>query len=176
MDISKYIKNKDIQVSNDDFDIEKLEKDIRKGYVSNEDVENARQEALKQNTANYTALEEKYNKLEKSYNDIEARNTELTNSTKGLKLEVEIVSQGFKKEDIVEVSKLRNSIYSDEQDDTKAISSIKERYGATFGFNKQVEEPKPIQIPNETNFNGNLTPKQEPNITRKTTVKELVIK
>jgi uncharacterized protein YdcH (DUF465 family) len=97
MDISKYLTNKDIQLSNDDINIEKLEKDIRKGYVSSDEVENARQEALKQNTASYTELEEKYNKLEKSYNDIEARNTELTNSTKGLKLQVEMVSQGFKK-------------------------------------------------------------------------------
>ena len=176
MDISKYITNKDIQLSNDDINIEKLEKDIRKGYVLSEDVETARQEALKENAANYTALEEKYNKLEKSYNDIEARNTKLTNSTKGLKLEVEIVSQGFKKEDIAEVSKLRNSLYAEEEDDNKAVSAIRERYGSTFGFNKQVEEPKKVEIPNETNFNANLTPKVEPNITRKTTVKELVIK
>ena len=64
MDITKYLKNKDIQVSNDDLDIEKLEKDIRKGYVLSEEVENARKEALKENTASYTELEEKYNKLE----------------------------------------------------------------------------------------------------------------
>ena len=32
MDISKYLTNKDIQLSNDDINIEKLEKDIRKGY------------------------------------------------------------------------------------------------------------------------------------------------
>ena len=37
MDITKYLKNKDIQVSTDDFDIEKLEKDIRKGYVSSDE-------------------------------------------------------------------------------------------------------------------------------------------
>ena len=176
MDITKYLTNKDIQLSNDDINIEKLEKDLRKGFVSSEEVETVRQEALKENTANYTALEEKYNKLEKSYNDIEARNTELTNSTRGLKLEVEIVSQGFKKEDIAEVSKLRNSIYADEQDDSKAISTIKERYGATFGFNKEPEVKK-VEIPNETNFNTNVVkPPVEPNITRNTAIKNIVIK
>ena len=68
MDISKYVINKELQLSNDDINVEKLEKDIRKGYVLSEEVENARQEAIKQNTATYTELEEKYNKLEKSYN------------------------------------------------------------------------------------------------------------
>ena len=46
MDISKYLTNKDIQLSNDDINIEKLEKDLRKGYVLSDEVENARQEAL----------------------------------------------------------------------------------------------------------------------------------
>ena len=124
MDISKYLTNKDIQLSNDDINIEKLEKDIRKGYVLSEEVENARQQAIKENTASYTELEEKYNRLEKSYNDIEARNTELTNGTKGLKLQVEMVSQGFKKENLDEISALRNSLFKDEEDDAKAVAMI----------------------------------------------------
>ena len=56
MDISKYLTNKDIQLSNEDINLEKLEKDIRKGYVLSEEVENARKEALKENTASYTEL------------------------------------------------------------------------------------------------------------------------
>ena len=175
MDITKYLKNKDIQLSNEDIDFEKLEKDIRKGYVSSEEVDKARQEALKENTTNYTALEEKYNKLEKSYNDIETRNTELTNSEKGLKQQVEMVSLGFKKEDFEEVSKLRNSVYADEENDTKAFTSIKERYGGTFGFNKP-EEPQKVEVPNETSFNTTLKPKEEIKITRKTSIKDLQIK
>ena len=115
MDITKYLTNKDVQLSNDDINIEKLEKDIRKGYVLSEEVEKARQEAIKENTATYTELEDKYNKLEKSYNDIESRNTELTNNTKNLKLQVEMVSQGFKKENLEEISALRNSLYKNEE-------------------------------------------------------------
>lgn len=175
MDISKYLKNKDIQVSADDFDIEKLEKDIRKGYVSNDEVEKVRQEVIKESTANYTALEDKYNKLEKSYNDIEARNTELTTNEKGLKQKIEMVSLGFKKEDFDEVSKIRNSIYSEEQDDNKAFSSIKERYGATFGFNK-IEEPKKVEVPNETSFNSTTKPSPEIKVTRSTRIKDLISK
>ena len=173
MDITKYLKNKDIQVSADDFDIEKLEKDIRKGYVSSDEVDKARQEVRTEATTNYTALEEKYNKLEKSYNDIEARNTELTNSTKGLKLEVEMVSQGFKKEHLSEISALRNSLFKDEEDDAKAVSMIKEKYKATYF----PETEKPIEIPNETKIdNGGTVKTPEIKITRKTGIKDIVLK
>lgn len=173
MDISKYVINKELQLSNDDINVEKLEKDIRKGYVLSEEVENARQEALKQNTATYTELEDKYNKLEKSYNDIEARNTELTNSTRGLKLQVEMVSQGFKKENLEEISALRNSLFKDETDDAKAISMIKEKYKATYFPESEAK----VNVPNEESFNSSATPeKEEIKITRKTSLRDLIIK
>lgn len=175
MDISKYLTNKDIQLSNDDINIEKLEKDLRKGYVLSDEVENARQEALKESTAAYTELEDKYNKLEKSYNDIEARNTELSSSLNNSKLEVEIISQGFKKEDISEVSKLRNTLYSEEEDNSKAISAIKERYGATF-FPNTNEQPK-VDIPEDkATFNQPTKPKEDIKITRNTKISNLIIK
>ena len=172
MDISKYLTNKDIQLSNDDINIEKLEKDIRKGYVLSEEVENARKETQKENTASYMELEEKYNKLEKSYNDIEARNTELSNNASKMKLQVEMVSQGFKKENLEEISALRNSLFKDEEDDAKAISMIKEKYKATYFPESEV---KPV-IPNEESFNSTSKPKEEIKITRKTSLRDLIIK
>ena len=170
MDIKKYLTNKDIELSNDDINIEKLEKDIRKGYVLSDEVETARAEALKESTANYSELEEKYTKLEKSYNDMEARNAELTNHEKGLKLQVEMISQGFKKEDLDEVAKLRNSLFADETDDTKAVSLIKERYSATYFPKTQID------IPNENNFSKAEVKPKEINITRNTSLRDLVIK
>ena len=172
MDITKYLTNKDIQLSNEDINIEKLEKDIRKGYVSSEEVENARKETQQQNTAAYMELEEKYNKLEKSYNDIEARNTTLTDNESKLRLQVEMVSQGFKKENLEEISALRNSLFKDEEDDAKAVSMIKEKYKATY-FPET--ETKPT-IPNEESFNSTTKPKEEIKITRKTSLKDLIIK
>lgn len=174
MDISKYLKNKEVQVSSDDFDIEKLEKDIRKGYVLSEEVDKARNEITKEFTTKYTTLEEEKNKLEKSYADIEARNTELTTNSRALEQKVEMVSLGFKKEDLDEVSKLRNSVYAEEQDDIKAFTSIKERYGSTFGFNKT--EPQQPSVPNEPQFNANNKPQQEVKVTRNTSIKDLIIK
>ena len=170
MDIKKYLNNKDIELSNEDINFEKLEKDIRKGYVSSEEVETARAEALKESTSHYSELEDKYTKLEKSYNDLEARNTELASRENGLKLQVEMISQGFKKEDLDEVAKLRSSLYADEQDDAKAIGMIKEKYNATYFPKTQVD------IPEENKFNtGEVKPK-EIVVTRKTSVKDLIIK
>ena len=172
MDISKYLTNKDIQLSNEDINFEKLEKDIRKGYVSSEEVENARKEADSQNAARYLELETKYNTLEKSYNDIEARNTQLTNNERGLKLQVEMVSQGFKKEQLEEVAALRNSLFKDEEDDAKAVSSIKEKYKATY-----FPEPEKVpSVPNEPSFNSTTEPKKEIKITRKTSLRDLLKK
>ena len=171
MDITKYLTNKDIQLSNDDINIEKLEKDIRKGYVSSDEVEKARQDALKESTATYTELEDKYNKLEKSYNDIEARNTLLTNQNKEANLKVEMVSQGFKKEVLGEVAQLRNSLFAEEQDDAKAISMIKEKYSATYF---PIETPKQIDIPQETNFVQPVKKSEDINITRKTSMSNLI--
>ena len=176
MDISKYVTNKDVQLSNDDINIEKLEKDIRKGYVLSDEVSKAVEETKKENTAQYVELEEKYNKLEKTYNDIEARNTELTNNERELKLEVEMVSQGFKKEDLDEVIKLRNSIYQDEQDDSKAISQIKERYGATFFPKIETEVEKKIEIPEESKFAQPVKKTVDLDVGRKTNIRDIVIK
>jgi hypothetical protein len=175
MDISKYLTNKDIQLSNEDINFEKLEKDIRKGYVLADEVDNARNEALKESTAKYTELDDKYNKLEKTYTDMESRNTELSNANRDLKLQVEMVSQGFKKENLGEVSTLRNSLFADEQDDAKAISMIKEKYHATY-FPEEIGTKK-VDIPEDkTTFNQPNKQKEDIKITRDTNIKNLIIK
>ena len=169
MDISKYITNKDIQLSNEDINLEKLEKDIRKGYVSSEEVDNARKEALKESTSKYTELEEKYNTLDKSYNDLQAKHVEQTNTIGGLKLQVEMVNQGFGKDKFEEISKLRTTLFADEKDDGKAISMIKEKFGATYF--PQTENK--TDVPSDTQFNNQPQEKPEIKITRKTSVRDL---
>ena len=39
MDIKKYITNKDIEITNDDINIDKLTNDLRKGYVLSSDLD-----------------------------------------------------------------------------------------------------------------------------------------
>lgn len=169
MDISKYLKNKDIQLSNEDLDFEKLEKDIRKGYVLSEEVDKAKQESIKESTSKYAELETKFNALDKSYNDLQAKNVELTNANGGLKLQMEMVSQGFTKDKFEEVSQLRSTLFKDEVDDSKAIGMIKEKFGATY-FPKT--EPK-IEVPSDSNFNTQNKQQQEIKITRKTSIRDL---
>ena len=172
MDITKYLKNKDVELSNEDINLEKLEKDIRKGYVLSEEVENAKKEALKDSTSKYTELETKYNSLDKSYNDLQAKNVEQTNTIGSLKLQVEMMNQGFSKDKFDEVSKLRTSLYAEEQDDAKAISLIKENFQGTY-FPKAEEK---AEVPNETPFTTNATPSEPIKITRKTSIKDLLNK
>lgn len=168
MDINKYLTNKDIQLSNEDINFEKLEKDIRKGYVSSEEIENTRKSVTDELNKNYSQLEEKFNQLQKSYDDIEARNTQLTSNENNLKLEVEMVSQGFKKEQFEEISTLRNSLFKEETDNAKAISMIKEKYHSTYFPETQVE------VPNETSFETSSKPKEEIKVTRKTSIRDLL--
>lgn len=172
MDISKYLTNKDVQLSNDDINIEKLEKDIRKGYVLSEEVDNAKSEALKESTSKYSELETKYTSLDKSYNDLQAKYTEQTNANGSLKLQVEMVSQGFGKDKFDEIAQLRNTLYKDEVDDSKAITMIKEKFGATY-FPQSEQKP---DVPQETNFNSEPPKKQEIKITRKTSLRDLLKK
>lgn len=173
MDISKYLTNKEIQLSNDDINIEKLEKDIRKGYILASEQESAINEALenskKESTSKYAELETKYNELEKSYNALEERNSSITNSNEDLRLQVEMIGQGFSKDKFEEVKQLRNSLYADEKDNAKAIELIKEKFGATY-FPKTSQ----IEIPNEGSLGQASVENHEINITRKTSIKELL--
>ena len=175
MDIKKYLTNKDIELSNDDINIEKLEKDIRKGYVLSEEVDKAKQETQNELSSKYTELESKYNSLDKTYNDLQAKNVEQSKTIGTLKLENEMVLQGFKPEQFEEVSKLRTSLYADEEDNAKAISGIKEKFKDTY-FPTTPEETKKPDIPNES-FNNPSTPQvQELKVTRKTSIKDLIKK
>ena len=173
MDIKKYLNNKDIELSTEDINFEKLEKDIRKGYVLAEEVDKAKEEAPKEGVSKYTELETKYNSLDKSFNDLQAKNVEQSNTINSLKLQNEMVLQGFKPEQFEEVSKLRTTLFAEEEDNSKAISGIKEKFGATY-FPKEQEKINTSDIPNEVGFKQPQTPpKQEIKITRKTSVKDL---
>ena len=38
IDITKYLKNKDVKIKNEDFDFDAMEKDVYKGYVKESDA------------------------------------------------------------------------------------------------------------------------------------------
>lgn len=177
MDIKKYITNKDIEISNDDINIDKLTNDLRKGYVLSSEIDtqvkSALDEANKTSSSNYAKLQSEFDELNKKFEDTEARNVALTNEKKTISLQRDMVSLGFEEKDFDEVSKLRSSLFADEQDDKKALSQIMDKFKGTYG---KVENTTPV-VPNETGFNKseNTTP-TEPKITRKTSIKDMFIK
>lgn len=179
MDISKYLKNKDITLSNDDVDIEKLTKDLRKGYIEESEAKaNAKatyetevKDLRKQLEERASLAESKYTVLENSYNDLNARYTEQGKQLSAEHLRGIALENGFNSADVEEVSKLRTSLYADVQDDTEAIQKIKDRYGKSFFDNSNTKAP------DEKNFgSGNQTKKNDVVITRNTSIQDLIKK
>ena len=87
-------------------------------------------------------------------------------------MQVEMVNQGFGKDKFEEISKLRTTLFAEEQDDAKAIGMIKEKFGATY-FPK--DETK-ADVPSDTQFNNQPQEKPEIKITRKTSLRDLLKK
>jgi hypothetical protein len=174
MDIKKYITNKDIEITNDDINIEKLTNDLRKGYVESSEVDSkvksAVAEANKTSSSALADLQSKFDDISKKYEDVEARNVSLTESNKRVELERDMASYGFKKEQFEEVSKLRNSLFADDDNDT-ALSKIGEKFKGTYF----PETEKKIDVPNEPGFKSNQDNKpKEPVITRNTSIASLL--
>ena len=177
MDIKKYITNKDIEITNDDINIEKLENDLRKGYVLSSEVDSkissAVEEANKTSKANYDKLQSQYDELQTNYTNVEKRNTDLADKNKTLSLENVMTRQGFKEEDFKDISSMRYSMYADEEDDVKAISSIADKFKDTY-FPKVAEEPKKEK--DDLPINNGTTKTEEVKVNRLTSIKDLIIK
>jgi predicted nucleic acid-binding Zn-ribbon protein len=175
MDIKKYIKNKDIEITNDDFNIEKLESDLRKGYVESSEVDervkSAVEEVQKASKTEYETLKRDYDSLQNNYTEIEKRNTDLADKVKTVSLERTMVEYGFNKDQFDEVSKLRSSLYSEEADDDKAISQIKEKYKNTY-----FPTVEPTKQKDDTPINNGVVQPQEIKVSRLTSIKDILKK
>ena len=170
MKIEKYLTNKDITLTNEDIDTAKLIKDLQNGMINESEadkrLEDARKEWEKESTKNYSELEAKYNELEK-------RNADLTSKNSELHLQNVMTREGFKEDQFEEISKLRTSIYAEEDDET-AIKNIKEKFKNTY-----FPEPEKVittQVPNENKINTEQPPKEPIKITRNTSIKDLFLK
>ena len=177
VDIKKYITNKDIELSNDDFNIEKLENDLRKGYVLSSEVDSkvksAVEEAQKTSKTEYDKIIAENTTLQNSIADYEKRNTDLADRNKKLSLENVMTREGFKEEDFNDISSMRYSMFAEEKDDVKAISSIKEKFKDTYFPTPVVEDTKPKD---DMPINNGVSKPVEPKITRNTSIKDLIIK
>ena len=173
LDITKYLKNKDITISNDDLDLEKLSSDLRKGYTKNSDIKEpdysgyVKKEDFDKLQSDYTTMETNYNNQTKVLSDTNEKMARVS-------LENKLVRKGFKEENFDEVVKLRNSLYADEKDDQKAVDSIAERFKNTYFAE---EKPPYTPAPNENGgVNGNNGSKtKDIKITRNTSIKDLIL-
>lgn len=177
MDIKKYITNKDISITNDDINIEKLENDLRKGYVLSSDVEEKVSKAVTEvqttSKSEYDKLKSQYDELQNSVADYEKRNTDLAERNKSLSLQNVMTREGFKEDDFKDISAMRYSLYGDEKDDAKAIASIKEKYKNTYFPTPVVEDTK---NKDDLPINNGVAKPVEPNVNRLTSIKDLVRK
>lgn len=170
MNISKYLTNKDITLTNDDLDIDKLTADLRKGYELSSGVDKRIQEAV--NDANKTSKVE-LTDLQNRYDEIEKRNTDLASKIKTVSLERTMVEHGFTKDQFEEVSKMRTSLFENEADDDKAISQIKEKFKDTY-FPKPVEEKPPVK--DDLPLNDGRKEPEPIKVSRNTNIKDIVKK
>lgn len=179
MDISKYLTNKDVSISNDDIDFEKLTNDLRKGYIEEKQANANLESRLKEVNADYenklkSAREEtttKLTELQNSYDDLNSKYTEQGNKLRESNLRVTISEAGFNSNDFDKVQKLRTTYYNDVENDTEAVQKIKEEFGKVYFGSKQ------NQAPNESKFSSsNGTKEPDVVITRNTSIKDMIRK
>lgn len=177
MDITKYLKNKDVTITNEDFDIDKMEKDIRKGFLSENDLKDKYvaktdydklDSDYKKASTDYTTLESNFNNLNKTLTDT---NEKLSSTS----LEKNMAVMRFNEKDFQDVAKIRSSIYADEKDDKKALGEIATKFKATYFPESNVIVPNE---PGIGSVNGNAGNEQKPsvNVNRNTALSELVVK
>lgn len=174
MDISKYLTNKDVSISNDDIDLDKLTTDLRKGFVEEKTVEARVQEATKDYENKLKVAKEETTtqlaNLQNSYDDLNNKYTEQANKLKSANLRVAISEAGFNSTDSEKVQKLRTTYYGDIESDTEAVQKIKEEFGKVYFEQKQ------NQAPNESGFSSNSTKEPDVVITRNTKISDLMKK
>lgn len=174
LDITKYLKNKDITISNDDLDLDAMEKDLYKGYTKNSDIPKADYSGYVKKE-DFDKLQTDYTQMENNYNTTVKTLSETNDKMARVSLESKLVRKGFKEENFDEVVKLRNSLYADEKDDQKAVDSIAERFKDTY-FKEDKSKVPFTPAPNENGIGGNNNAGKDIKITRNTSISDLFIK
>lgn len=168
MDIKKYLK-KDVELSNDDIDVEKLTEDLRKGYVVEKDLTDRLKKEYETELANKTKeYTSKIATMQNDYDSLSAKYNDTANQIKTSNLKVSILSNGFKSEDIEEVAKLRTTMYGEITDDNEALEKVKERYKQVY-FDTKVDT-----APEEGKMQTTPQVENKPEITRNTSIKDLM--
>ncbi len=172
-DITKYLKNKDIKITNDDLDLSAIEKDVYKGYTKNSEIKQPDYSGYVAKT-DFDKLQTDYTALENNYNTTVRTLSDTNDKMARVSLESKLVRKGFKEENFDEVVKLRKSLYADEKDDQKAVDQIAEKFKNTY-FPVEKTTQTYNKAPNEGSGNNSNSKKQDIKITRSTSIKDLFI-
>jgi len=144
VDITKYLKNADIKIKNDDFDIETMSKDLTAGLYSEELYNKAISDSVKLKEKELT---DKFSKEIADKDNAIASLTKTSDETNGKVKEYTFKTlayeKGFKKDDIERVSRLC-ATYSD-LDQDKALETVATEYKQIF-----FPDTKPV-VPNDSN-------------------------
>lgn len=171
MDIKKYLTNKEIEITNDDVDFTKLQKDLTKGMYTEDELQAELTKVKEGYATDSKSLNEKLATLQTDYDSLSNKYAEQSQTLKDKNLLNVMLEQGFKSSSFDEVSKLRTSLYGDEPDDTKAVQQVKEHFGKVY-----FDDPKE-QAPNEGSFEAKKGDEvKNIVITRKTNLSQLMKK
>lgn len=175
IDLTKYLKNKDVKITNEDFDLEAMSKDVYKDYTKTSEIKAPKDMVSK---SDFEKLQSDYATLESNYNTTVKNLSDTNEKMSRVSLESKLVRKGFKDEDFDEVVKIRNSLYAEEKDDQKAIDSIAEKFKNTY-FSDSNKQNNTIftPAPNEANVNNSKNGVDSTNIkiTRSTSIRDLII-
>lgn len=174
IDVTKYLKNKDVKVTNDDFDFDKMSKDLYKGYTKDSDIKAPTDVVSK---SDYDSLTTKYSELENNYNNTVKALSDTNDKMARVSLESKLTRKGFDESSFDEVIKIRQSVYNEEKDDSKAIDLIADKFKDTYFKDKQ-SNPIFTKAPDEASFSGAVSNvgSSSPKVTRNTSIKDLFIK
>lgn len=153
--VKKYLKNKDVKIDEKDFDFDGMANEVYKGYVKEDEAHKGyvKESDYSKLKGDHEALTTKYSTMETNFNNLNSTLTDTNNKLAKTSLEKVMISKGFKEDSFDEISKLRSSLYADEKDDVKAISSIADKYKATYF----PETANKVVAPNEGGLQGNAS-------------------
>lgn len=174
INLANYITNKDITLTNEDVDMDRLQKDVYKGYVKQADVNAQLKDKVDKS---------EYTKLQENLTNLESENTSLTKKLADTNDKMEKVSfdsilsrKGIAQENLDEIYNMRKSMFADVKDDNEAVDKIMDKFGSVYLPKQNNTQANPYTpAPNEGSMAGKQEAPKNIEITRNTSIKDLFV-
>lgn len=175
INLANYITNKDITLTNDDVDMDRLQKDVYKGYVKQADV-NA-QLKDKVDKSEYTKLQQEYTTLESENNNLTKKLADTNDKMEKVSFDSILSRRGIAQDNLDEIYNMRKSMYADVQDDNEAVDKIMDKFGSVYlpKQNAGKVDTGFTPAPNEGSMGAKEEAPKRVAITRNTSIHDLLI-